>query len=99
MDETVPVLEYLQCVSEFFVHESCGKCIPCREGNRQLLKLLRRLSVPNAAASGDLDTLRGLIRVMTDASFCGLGQTAAAALNSAWKHFKGEFEAQIKEKP
>jgi len=99
MDETVPVLEYLQCVSEFFVHESCGKCIPCREGNRQILNLLRRLSVPNAAASGDLETLRGLIRAMTDASFCGLGQTAAAALNSAWKHFKSEFEAQIKEKP
>jgi NADH-quinone oxidoreductase subunit F len=99
MDETVPILEYLQCVSEFFVHESCGKCIPCREGNRQILNLLRRLSVPNAADSGDLDTLRRLIRTMTDASFCGLGQTAAAALNSAWKHFKGEFEAQIKERP
>jgi len=96
MDETVPVLEYLQCVSEFFVHESCGKCIPCREGNRQILNLLRGLSVPNAAVSGDLDTLRRLIRAMTDASFCGLGQTAAAALNSAWKHFKGEFEAQIR---
>jgi NADH-quinone oxidoreductase subunit F len=96
MDETVPIIEYLQCVSEFFVHESCGKCIPCREGNRQILKLLCRLSVPNAAASGDLDTLRGLIRTMTDASFCGLGQTAAAALNSAWKHFKSEFEAQVR---
>jgi len=96
MDETVPIIEYLQCVSEFFIHESCGKCIPCREGNRQMLKLLHRLSVPNAAASGDLDTLRGLIRTMTDASFCGLGQTAAAALNSAWKHFKGEFEAQVR---
>jgi NADH-quinone oxidoreductase subunit F len=96
MDETVPVLEYLQCVSEFFVHESCGKCIPCREGNRQIIKILRRLSVPNAADSGDLDTLRGLIRTMTDASFCGLGQTAAAALNSAWKHFKSEFEAQVR---
>ncbi|MDR2717520.1 MAG: NADH-quinone oxidoreductase subunit L [Treponema sp.] len=96
MDETVPVLEYLQCVSEFFVHESCGKCIPCREGNRQLLKLLNRLSVPNAAASGDLDTMRRLIRTMSDASFCGLGQTAAAALNSAWKHFKTEIEAHIR---
>jgi len=96
MDETVPVLEYLQRVSEFFIHESCGKCIPCREGNKQLLELLRRLSIPNAADSGDLDTLRGLIRAMSDASFCGLGQTAAAALNSAWKHFKNEFEAQTR---
>ena len=100
MDETVSIIEYLQCVTEFFLHESCGKCIPCREGNKQLLKYLQKLSVPNAATSHDLHTLYRLIRTMTDASFCGLGQTAAAALNSAWKHFKAEFEANVrKEKP
>jgi NADH-quinone oxidoreductase subunit F len=97
MDETVSIIEYLQCVSEFFIHESCGKCIPCREGNRQLLAILKKLSVPGAASPGDLDTLRRLVRTMTDASFCGLGQTAAAALSSAWKHFKAEFEANVKE--
>jgi len=100
MDETVSIIEYLQCVTEFFLHESCGKCIPCREGNKQLLKFLSKLSIPNAATSQDLDTIRRLIRTMTDASFCGLGQTAAAALSSAWKHFKNEFEANVrKEKP
>jgi NADH-quinone oxidoreductase subunit F len=97
MDETVSVIEYLQCVTEFFMHESCGKCIPCREGNKQLLVILKKLSVPGRASPDDLDTLRRLIRTMTDASFCGLGQTAAAALNSAWKHFKAEFEANVKE--
>ena len=96
MDETVSIIEYLRCVTEFFIHESCGKCVPCREGNRQVLKLLKNLSAAGAASINDLHTLRRLIRTMTDASFCGLGQTAAAALNSAWKHFKDEFEANVR---
>jgi NADH-quinone oxidoreductase subunit F len=96
MDESVSILEYLKGVTEFFIHESCGKCVPCREGNKQLLQILKRLSVPNAAGKDDLDTLRRLIRTMTDASFCGLGQTAAATLNSAWKIFKTEFESNLR---
>ena len=96
MDENVPILEYLMGVTEFFIHESCGKCVPCREGNRQLLKFLQKLSMPDAATVDDLTALRLLIRTMTDASFCGLGQTAATALNSAWKYFKTEFEANVR---
>ena len=102
MDESVSIIEYLIGVTEFFIHESCGKCVPCREGNHQLLKILQKLNRPNtshnAATKGDLDTLRRLIQTMTSASFCGLGQTAAAALNSAWKNFKAEFEANVREK-
>jgi NADH-quinone oxidoreductase subunit F len=86
----------LKGVTEFFIHESCGKCAPCREGNRRLLEILQKLSVPGATVAGDLDALRSLIRTMTDASFCGLGQTAAAALNSAWKYFKSEFETNVR---
>jgi NADH-quinone oxidoreductase subunit F len=96
MDESVSIIEYLKGVTEFFIHESCGKCVPCREGNRQLLKILNKLAVRDGATVDDLETLRRLIRTMTDASFCGLGQTAAAALNSAWKHFKAEFEANVR---
>jgi NADH-quinone oxidoreductase subunit F len=96
MDESVSVLEYLKGVTEFFIHESCGKCVPCREGNRQLLNILKKLSVPNAATQDDLATLRSLVHTMTSASFCGLGQTAAAALNSAWKLFKAEFEKNVR---
>ena len=86
MDETVSIIEYLICVTEFFIHESCGKCVPCREGNRQLLKLLQKISAAKETSLDDIDTLRRLISTMTGASFCGLGQTAAAALNSAWKN-------------
>jgi NADH-quinone oxidoreductase subunit F len=95
MDESVSILEYLKGVTEFFIHESCGKCVPCREGNFQVLKILEKLSVPGKARKGDLDNLRRLVGTMTGASFCGLGQTAAAALNSAWKLFKAEFEANV----
>ena len=96
MDESVSIIEYLKGVTEFFIHESCGKCIPCREGNRQLLKILNKLSVPGAATADDLAVMRHLIRTMTDASFCGLGQSAAVALNSAWKLFKTEIEANVR---
>ena len=94
MDESVSILEYLKGVTDFFIHESCGKCVPCREGNFQLFRILHNLSVSKEAKESDLAVLRRLVHTMTSASFCGLGQTAASALNSAWKHFKAEFEAQ-----
>ena len=97
MDETVSIIDYVKCVADFFANESCGKCVPCREGTRHLLDILGKLSVPGAADSGDLETLRRLIRTLTDASFCGLGTTAVTALNSAWKHFKAEFEANVQD--
>ena len=96
MDERVSILEYIKNVTEFFIHESCGKCVPCREGNHQILKILQKLSVSGAATTSDLTLLRRLADTMTGASFCGLGQSAAVALNSAWKNFKAEFEAGIK---
>jgi len=96
MDETVGIIEYLKGVMEFFIHESCGKCLPCREGNLQILYFLEKLSEPGKAEKADLEALRHLVRTMTDASFCGLGQTAATALNSAWKNFKTEFEANVR---
>ena len=88
MNETVSILDYLKCVAEFFIHESCGKCIPCREGNVQLLLLLKKISISSTASAADLEIMRRLADTMTAASFCGLGQSAATALNSAWKHFK-----------
>ncbi|MDR2459282.1 MAG: NADH-quinone oxidoreductase subunit F [Deltaproteobacteria bacterium] len=92
MDSGVSILEYLKKVSEFFVHESCGKCVPCRQGNRVLLKFLARLSRGSLASEGELLNLKRLISAMSRASFCGLGQTSATALKSAWKAFPAELE-------
>jgi len=94
MDETVCVIDYLKCVTEFFIHESCGKCTPCREGNKQIYHILCSLS-DGQATKQDLQTLNKLTDTMTCASFCGLGQTASVALTTCLKHFKAEFEAHI----
>ncbi|MCL2440516.1 MAG: hypothetical protein FWD14_02125 [Treponema sp.] len=96
MDESVSIIEYLKGITEFFIHESCGKCVPCREGNYQILKILKKLLVPGTANADDLKLLRRVVRTMTEASFCGLGQSAAVALDTAWKHFPAEFEGAIK---
>jgi len=96
MDERVSILNYLKSVTEFFIHESCGKCVPCREGNRQLLAFLKKLSAPGAATVNDLNVMRSLIRTMRNASFCGLGQASATAISSAWKLFRAEFEANVR---
>jgi NADH-quinone oxidoreductase subunit F len=100
MNQDVGIIDYLMGVTEFFLHESCGKCIPCREGNKQIYNILKKLSQPGQATHSDLALLRRLVTTMISASFCGLGQTAAVALNTAWKHFKDEFEANVvKSKP
>lgn len=95
MDESVCVIDYLKKVSEFFIHESCGKCVPCREGNRQMYLILHKFAT-GMATEKDLDRLERLSFTMAMASSCGLGQAAATALDSCMKHDIEEFKAHIK---
>lgn len=97
MDEDVCVIDYLKGVTEFFIHESCGKCTPCREGNKQIYAILCKLS-EGEATKEDMVVLKRMIDTMTNASFCGLGQSAAVALNTCWKLFKDEFEDHMNKK-
>ncbi len=97
MDEDVCVIDYLKGVTEFFIHESCGKCTPCREGNKQIYAILCKLS-GGEATEEDMAVLKQLINTMTNASFCGLGQSAAVALNTCWKLFKDEFNDHLNKK-
>ncbi len=97
MNEGVSILEYLKGVTEFFIHECCGKCVPCREGNKQIYKILCRLAQPGVPVQKDLSTLRCLVDTMTTSAFCGLGQASSVALNSAWNLFKAEIEANVKD--
>jgi NADH-quinone oxidoreductase subunit F len=97
MDESVCVIDYLKGVTEFFIHESCGKCTPCREGNRQLHDILSKLS-DGTATKADLGIMKRVVDALTNASFCGLGQAAAVALTTCLKHFKAEFEAHLDQK-
>lgn len=95
MNEDVSIIEYLKGVAEFFIHESCGKCVPCRSGNKQILRILNRLGTPGMATQEDLDALRRLSDALGNAA-CGLGRTVTAALESAWKLFPEEFEANVR---
>ncbi|MGE5558229.1 MAG: NADH-quinone oxidoreductase subunit NuoF [Bacillota bacterium] len=83
--------------AKFFRHESCGKCTPCRIGTAQIHGILENIASFNGSMSA-LDLLDELGGVMKAASFCGLGQTAAAPLMSLIKNFRPEFEMHIKEK-
>jgi NADH-quinone oxidoreductase subunit F len=81
---------------EFFNHESCGKCTPCREGNDWAAKVLRRLEAGDGRRE-DLDQLEFLCGALFGNSFCALGDAAAWSLRAALKHFREEFERHIDE--
>ncbi len=89
-DENIRVIDYLLAVQDFFYHESCGKCTPCREGKRQLAKILKTVSKGEAIAQ-DLRNIEHIAKIMKHASFCGLGQTAPTATLSAIKYFTAEL--------
>lgn len=93
-DDSNKIVDFLKSIGDFFLHESCGKCTPCREGNRQLTKIINRF-VDGSASVEDFKTIERFANVMKYASFCGLGKTAPTALLSAIKHFPIEFYEQI----
>ena len=97
MDDSVPLIDYLASIGEFFADESCGQCVPCSEGCPHVVDILKKLLIPGQATKRDLQTLRNLSAAMSCASFCGLGETATVPLTSAWKLFKEEFEANVKQ--
>lgn len=93
-DQSVCVLDFLYATAKFFKHESCGKCTPCREGNRHISILLDNLRTGKGKES-DIDSLIRTCNVMKEASFCGLGQTAPNAILSVIKYFKDELTSHL----
>ena len=83
LDDTVDIAAVLERIAAFFRHESCGQCVPCRVGTQRQLESLQRLGAPGADIERELALLADLDAVMSDASICGLGQTAASAVRSA----------------
>jgi len=84
-DDTVDVRRILLRIASFFRHETCGQCVPCRVGVVRQQEALQRLvnAKPLGSAAQEIMMLREIAQVMGDASICGLGQTAASALQSA----------------
>ena len=83
-DETRDMRQVLKSLGHFFAHESCGKCYPCQMGSQRQKEILDRLA-EGKVLEGDLIRLQDVGWTMTDASLCGLGQTAAGAVLSAIK--------------
>ena len=90
-DETRDMRQVLKSLGHFFAHESCGKCYPCQMGSQRQKEILDRLA-DGKSLPGDFERLQDVGWTMTDASLCGLGQTAASAVLSAMKLWPEMFQ-------
>src|SRR5512140_2306997 len=91
-DESRDLRDVLQRLGRFFAHESCGKCYPCQMGTQRQKEILDRIA-QGSTLPGDLERLQDVGWTMTDASLCGLGQTAAGAVLSAIQLWPALFTA------
>jgi len=97
-DEDTNVVEMTHRLLQFYRHESCGKCTPCREGNDWLVAILRRLA-ENRGKDGDPDVLIDMASNIAGRSFCVFGDAAATPVLSSIKHFRSEYERRITNPP
>ncbi|MCG4580850.1 NADH-ubiquinone oxidoreductase-F iron-sulfur binding region domain-containing protein [Clostridium cochlearium] len=97
MDEDNCMVDIAKFYLEFTVDESCGKCTPCRIGNKRLLEILTKIT-EGKGTEEDLIKLKELSQTIKDTSLCGLGQTAPNPILSTMKYFWDEYEAHVKEK-
>ena len=97
MDEDTCMVDIARYFLDFLTDESCGKCVPCREGMRQMLKVLTHIT-KGEGKEGDIELLEALAEVTGKASLCALGKSAPNPLLSTLQYFRSEYEAHIKEK-
>lgn len=97
MDEDTCMVDVARFFLEFTVDESCGKCVPCREGTKRMLEILERI-VAGHGEEGDIELMEDLSGTISKASLCGLGQTASNPVVTTIKYFRDEYEAHINEK-
>ncbi|HZK56468.1 MAG TPA: NADH-quinone oxidoreductase subunit NuoF [Desulfosporosinus sp.] len=96
MDETTCMVDIARFFLDFSQKESCGKCTPCREGNKRMWDILDRITKGEGKIE-DLDTLENLALVIKETSLCGLGQNSPNPVLATLKYFRSEFEAHIVE--
>ena len=97
MNEDTCIVEVARFFMNFTQNESCGKCVPCREGTKNMLKILEKI-VHGEGTMEDLDKLEELAIAVKDGSLCGLGKTAPNPVLSTLKYFRDEYVAHIKDK-
>jgi NADH-quinone oxidoreductase subunit F len=91
-DETTCVVRAVLRWTEFYAHESCGKCTPCREGTYWMVQIMRRLESGDADAS-DIDTLLDACDNILGRAFCALADGAVSPVTSSVQYFKDEYVA------
>lgn len=97
MDESTCMVEVARFFMNFTQNESCGKCVPCREGTKRMLEILERIVAGNGEPD-DIDLLLDLADTISSTALCGLGKTAAMPVVSTIKNFREEYEAHIIDK-
>jgi len=93
-DETDSIVEATLRFTEFYAHESCGKCTPCREGTYWLVQILERIAHGRGTAQ-DLDILIDTCDNILGRSFCALGDGATSPISSSIKYFREEYLAHL----
>jgi NADH-quinone oxidoreductase subunit F len=97
MDEDTCMVDVARYFIEFLTDESCGKCVPCREGLRQMLKILTDIT-EGRGREGDIELLEELSETAKEAALCALGQSAPNPFLSTLRYFRDEYEAHIQDK-
>jgi len=95
LDQSACMVDMARFLVGFFLEESCGKCVPCREGTKQMHRLLTRISEGEATAA-DLALLERLAKTIRSAAVCGMGSMAPSAVLTTLGHFRDEFEAHVR---
>lgn len=97
MDDSTCMVEVARFFMNFTQKESCGKCVPCREGTKRMLEILEKI-VAGKGTLEDLDLLDELAVTITDSSLCGLGKSSALPVRSTLHLFREEYEQHVVEK-
>ena len=97
MDENTCMVEVARFFMSFTQRESCGKCVPCREGTKRMLEILERI-VDGKGEMSDLDELEELATMVQSMALCGLGKSAPLPVISTLKRFRDEYEEHIRDK-
>lgn len=97
MDENTCMVEVARFFMNFTQNESCGKCVPCREGTKRMLEVLERI-VAGKGQDGDIELLEDLADTISSTALCGLGKTAPSPVISTIQHFRSEYQAHIYDK-
>jgi len=97
MDENTCMVEVARFFMNFTQRESCGKCVPCREGTKRMLEILERI-VAGEGREGDIEELKELADMIENTALCGLGKSAPKPVISTIQAFREEYEEHIRDK-